>query len=208
MESRPRSKISMSYLSPTESSARKNINIEPFYDDKDSTNIATDMDSEMKYKEDLLNSGSILFTPSKKDTSGYLTTDKIRKYQNFSDKMEELRQSPESQFYITKQTSVEKGSRSPSPKKHGTMAIIENVRHTTTVYSPDSKKTKVIHDHCSHRRRGCCSAKKLVQPVPSKVVKSRSITYDFRDPDPIWVEFDDRRKDAIRKEKRIKLNEH
>lgn len=124
MSSQPRTKQSATYLSPTESSARKHINIENFYDGVESTNLATDMEDEAKYKEDLLNSGIMLYTPAKNSPSKFVTAERIRQYQESPTKG--MNQSTDPEFLITKSTVYtggSKDSRSPSANRKG---VVEN----------------------------------------------------------------------------------
>ena len=122
-----------SYLSPTESSARKNVNVEPFYDDSNFTAMTTDHEH----------------TPQK-NVSRVVTSNKIKSYIGSGAK-----ESDNDGIMVHKLTTFERSAERSIGKKRIRGGVVETTKFTTTTYSPDAKKTQIIHDHCTHRRKNC-----------------------------------------------------
>ncbi|CAI2383260.1 unnamed protein product [Moneuplotes crassus] len=173
MNTQGHQKSLLTYLSPTESSARKNIHVEPMLDE---TSFSSTI---MAYEA----------TPTKRT----ITSERVKKVRS-SERTES------SKYVVNKSTSYNK---SPVKVTHtrgrSRGGVIEKTKVTTTTYSPDAKNTSIIRSKCSHRRKNCCSAKKMVKTAPSKVVKTRSTSYEFTDPNRIPVDFDDSQKVKIKK---------
>ena len=189
-------------MSPTECSARKNVKLEPYLEgEREGSTFTTeiDNDADAKYKENLLNSGAVFFSPPK-NSLGYLTAEKIKKFNSTSHQKSAA--TPESEFFVTKTSKYEGGSRPgnmTTTNSRNRKGIIEFTKETTTSYSPNARKMDVVHDNITKCRKACCSAKRLMEPMPTKTIKTRSKSYQFTNPDPIRIEYDDKEFFRIKK---------
>jgi hypothetical protein len=142
-------------MSPTESSARKNVKLEPFFEDREASTFTTEVDEEKRFRESLLNSDMVAVSPQK-NSFGYLTTEKIKQYAGSA--QGKRSKSPQGEFYITKTETYGIGGRKgnmTTTNAKGKAGIIEITKETVTSYSPSASKMSIVHDHISHHRKGC-----------------------------------------------------
>ena len=198
------------YLEPTESSARKNVNVE---------NISNDVDINQSVyqlhegrKDLLFSSNSLLYTPSKHSKSGFLKPGGFNSPDASSNNLADTTTSPNREILISRSQYKESSGRrsrdlrnmkncdSCEKHTHESTQIVERVVYQTTKYSPVSNsKTTVIHDKNSPLRKDCCSAKKIFQSKPEKVVTIKSIFYQVKsNPITIGIQFNNQMYNQIK----------
>lgn len=133
------------YLAPTESSARKNIMIDPFYEETNFSSTTTFNEIDGMFVDHKY----IQHTPSKGNKSRVMSSEKEKQYHSSSSKAKNRTSgSPEAQFFITKTSTYEginRGNKSVI-MNNSRSGIIETTKLTTTTYSPDAKHSTNIHD--------------------------------------------------------------
>jgi hypothetical protein len=152
MSSNPKHPNFASYLSPTESSARKNVILDQFNEESNFTSANTFYDDdEMFHEKDYSN-----HTPSKQHDSNILSSEKIKQYNSANSKIRKTSESHKPQFVITKTSTYEgvnRGNKSVTNMRNSRSGIIETTKLTTTTYSPDAKRAAIIQNTCSHKRK-------------------------------------------------------